>query len=78
MKLILEQNDWKLFDRKKSKNGWVSLKLTPMKNLRKRNFWLGWNTEEKRFSRNNDNRILAEYYPSIYSQVQSFLEKTEE
>lgn len=69
-KLIGETNEWWLFDREKSSGNWASLKLVlKSKEHRKRNFWLGWNGNEKRFALNNDGKILMEHYKEFHDQV---------
>lgn len=69
-KLIGETNEWWLFDREKGTGSWKSLKLVLKdQKYKKRNFWLGWSTKEKRISVNSDSKILKEHYTEFYDQV---------
>lgn len=73
-KVIGETNEWWLFDREKSSGDWKSLKLVlKSTDHRKRNFWIGWNTKQKRIALNNDGKILLKNYSEFYQQVVELL-----
>jgi hypothetical protein len=68
MKIIAERDNWRLLDRDKTSNGWISIKLEACggrySKRGKRNWWMGWNGE--RLARNTDTKLLAEDYPDIH------------
>lgn len=69
-KLIGETNEWWLFDREKDQGNWKNLKLVLKdKKYKKRNFWFGWDTKQKRMTKTNDTKILKEHYTEFYDQM---------
>lgn len=69
-KLIGETNEWWLFDREKDQGNWKNLKLVLKdKKHKKRNFWFGWDTKQKRMTKTNDTKILKNHYTEFYDQV---------
>jgi len=59
-------NHWQLWMRvAASKPPWISLKLISVRRRKhKANFWLAWNTFERRFARMKDQGILVKQDPS--------------
>lgn len=64
---------WTVFS-KPGKDGWIGLKLLTSRSDIKANFWLSWNTFERRLARSRDSKILSINHPELYSLLFAFLE----
>lgn len=55
-----------LFERDVVRPGWRNLKLVAEGGgLRKRNWWIGWNTPGQRLAVNRDSMLLDQYLPDV-------------
>lgn len=76
--MIYEGDGFALFYISESRP-WFKLKMIRTKraprgkNKSKANWWIGWNSEEKRFRRDSDAGHLAQHKPEIYKELETFL-----
>jgi hypothetical protein len=72
-KIIDEHDGFEVWVGTKMINEWINVKFVSKTVKKKANYWIGYNTKEKRFANGRDLSVMIEHQPKLATYLEQFI-----